>query len=188
MKKGIVAIVWITLFLTACFPIRSIQPVTGEEAVQRLVESMPVLFNDPTGRRVIPCSETEPTMNEMTARISQCYIHQNTIAIGVILDSAGGKKYIPTSLSLAYATGAPLKSGIFTGVSGSSDSLGIRLPPGVQVEMLFFEDPHSPKIPIPFEGTLTLSYLERNLWHDLTKLGQPEKVGPFQFKITIPDQ
>jgi len=185
MKIRIFSTVLIALSLTACTQAPAIHHVSGEEAIRRITAGLPT---SPDAQIVDLIPAQAQTLDDITIQVSQYYIDGNTIAIGVITHSASGKSYSPSNMSLKYGTGAPLTFRVSSGLDGSSDDLGIKLPPGDRVDVIFFEEPNNPEIVLPFDGILTISYDERNLWNKITKLGQAKYVGPLQFQIAIPDQ
>lgn len=185
MKIRILSTVLIALSFTACSPVPAIHQVSGEEAIKRITADFP---SSPDAQIVDLIPAKEQALDDLTIQISQYYIDGNSIAIGMTTHSASGKRYSPSNMSLTYSSGAPLPFRVSLGLEGSSDDLGISLPPGDRVDVIFFKEPNSPEIVLPFDGILTLSYDEQNLWHEITKLGQAKNVGPFQFQIAIPDQ
>ncbi len=185
MIRRMISIFFLALSLTACSQMRVVRQGTGEEAIRLLTDRMPVLL---TSRTVEHAIGGDQTINGMTVRITQVSLSQSTIAIGVITHNNSGKKFMIAAPSLTDATGAALKFKFSTGWSGAPDDIEFSLPPGEQVDMVFFDEPNNLKVNLPFTGTFLISYHEVDLWHEITKLGQPIEVGPFQFEVAIPNQ
>jgi hypothetical protein len=176
-------LVFACILLSACNPFAKTIQVTGEQGLERLAENTPILA---TFRKIDPPAPLEQTIGDVIVQVKQIYFNQNTIAIGFIVKSGSGKRYGIENIALTDPSGAPLKINFGVGLNGSSEDLGIQLPPGESIYIYFFEERTSSKIFLPFEGKFEFSARQINRWREITNLGHEVEIGRFQIRIALP--
>lgn len=184
MKRFFHYLIVVSILLSGCNPLVPKRQVTGDQGLEILVKHTPILNNF---QAFEPCNHLEQTIGDVTVQVNKAFISQQTIVIGFVTHTKSGKRYEPVKTSLTYPSGAPLKGSVRIGLYGSSDDLGITLPSTERIDLLFFEEENNPKISLPFDAILKISFREFNVWREVLKMRNENEVGPFPFSISLGD-
>lgn len=177
-----------------------------DPAVSKLVQQM-LGFKSAEQTRLMRQLNLSQTVNGVTVTLQQAYADANQIVVGIGIKGPGGQRYDPYSLKLSDEAGTVFPQMMGMGVNGSSDLLGIELPPGEGAEVVVFDaasvggspatlhlrlsvqaekfvlpsDVSQPTIQTDSSGNVTVLVAPTPL-----SKTQENLVGPFTFEFTVP--